>query len=234
MPRRLLLFRNWPLSSIRLMSSWVRTGFHSSLDPLPRYQSFWSTHRRQIFVQRRTRGSISQKPSDACVRALYTRHICLGGATTPNPTDGITGHSCGFGGYCPAGATSKQPCLSGTYNPDQVAQGPADCVPCPPGYYCEGDIGTKPTGLCEAGFVCPAGASNPKQELAPRGHYSDAGASKATPCPKGTYNPNEGQTQCRLCDAGSDLLVDNAQAFSARMTPLARSLLRLDTLYLSC
>lgn len=130
----------------------------------------------------------------------------MGGSTTPRPTDGTTGFACTFGGYCPAGGTSKQPCLAGTYNPDKIGLGPADCVPCPAGYYCEGSTSIEPTGPCAAGFVCPGGASNPKQKQASKGHYSEEGAGVSTPCPKGTYNPNEGQAQCQPCVAGLVLL----------------------------
>ncbi|KAL8273758.1 hypothetical protein Esti_002358 [Eimeria stiedai] len=137
-------------------------------------------------------------PSGLC-RAGF---ICFGGSTTPVPTDGVTGSACDFGGYCPAGATLKQPCLPGTYNPNKVGQVPADCVACPAGYYCEGTTSTSPSGPCEAGFICTGGASNPKQKRAPKGHYAKEGAATATRCPAGTYNPNEGQAQCRPCDAG--------------------------------
>ena len=96
----------------------------------------------------------------------------------------------------------KQPCLGGTYNPDKIGHGPADCVSCPPGYYCEGSTSTAPTGLCEAGYICPGGASNPRQQRAPKGHFAAEGAAKATPCPKGSFNPNEAQAECTLCLAG--------------------------------
>ncbi|XP_026190235.1 uncharacterized protein LOC113146601 [Cyclospora cayetanensis] len=137
-------------------------------------------------------------PSGTCLAG----YICSSSSTSPRPTDGISGSACSFGGYCPSGALSKQPCPAGTYNPDKIGLGPADCAVCPPGYYCEGSTSTAPTGLCEAGFICPKGASNPRQKLAPKGHYSEEGAGAATPCPRGTFNPNEGQAQCTLCVAG--------------------------------
>lgn len=138
-----------------------------------------------------------------CLRGCLPRYICLGGATDPRPTDGTTGYVCSFGGYCPAGGISKQPCPAGTYNPDKIGQGSADCILCPPGKYCVGDTSTASSGPCTAGHICPGGASNPKQKRSPKGHYSQEGAATATPCPKGTYNPNEGQAECRPCVAGS-------------------------------
>ncbi|CDJ50229.1 hypothetical protein, conserved [Eimeria brunetti] len=143
-------------------------------------------------------GSGLLTPSGACQAGF----ICVGSATTPQPTDGVTGYACTVGGYCPVGALQKQPCLGGTYNPSKVGQGPADCVSCPPGYYCEGSTSTVPTGLCEAGYICPGGASNPRQKRAPKGHYAQEGASKATACPPGTFNPNEGQAECTQCLPG--------------------------------
>ncbi|CDI84633.1 hypothetical protein, conserved [Eimeria praecox] len=130
------------------------------------------------------------------------RYICVGGATTPQPEDGVTGFACTLGGYCPTGGLQKQPCLGGTYNPDKIGLSPADCVSCPPGYYCEGSISTAPTGFCEAGYVCPGGASNPKQQRAPKGYFAEKGSSKATPCPKGSFNPNEAQAECTPCLPG--------------------------------
>ncbi|KAL8424659.1 hypothetical protein Efla_006444 [Eimeria flavescens] len=129
-------------------------------------------------------------------------YICLGGSITPTPTDGTTGFACDFGGYCPAGATKKAPCLPGTYNPNKIGRDASDCIACPAGRYCEGDTSTEPTGLCAAGFICTGGASNPRQKLAPKGHFAAEGAGAATLCPAGTYNPNEGQEHCRACDAG--------------------------------
>lgn len=130
------------------------------------------------------------------------RFICTGGSPTPTPTDGIVGYQCTPGGYCLAGATEKTPCPAGSYNPTIIAQGPADCIPCPPGFYCEGSVNAEPTGLCSAGYVCDVAASHPKQSRAPKGHYSTEGSKTATPCAKGTYNPDEGQGECQECPAG--------------------------------
>lgn len=41
--------------------------------------------------------------------------------------------------------------------------------------------------------------------LCPRGYYCEKGSAEPAPCPKGTYQPNEGaisKTSCKQCPAG--------------------------------
>ena len=48
---------------------------------------------------------------------------------------------------------------------------------------------TSPSGLCEAGYYCPAGAASAMELDCPTGRY----------CPEGTHTPD-------LCPAGENIL----------------------------
>ena len=96
---------------------------------------------------------------------------------------------CSAGGWCD-GKTFHQ-CLSGTYNLFTGSTALADCVKCPPGYYCTGPgVIAFNSSVCGTGHYCPAATKYAKQ----------------FPCPAGTYNPNINRTSiidaCVTCPAG--------------------------------
>lgn len=74
-------------------------------------------------------------------------HYCAQRSNTSSPSlTTLTGGPCPEGTFCKAGSVSPEPCLAGTYNP-QEAQ--ANCSDCPPGYYCttgSSNITDCPTG----------------------------------------------------------------------------------------
>jgi len=109
---------------------------------------------------------------------------CILAATTPTPTDNVTGIACPPGTYCPTGhQTEPLKCLPGSFNP-QYSQG--SCSSCPAGFVCSG-LGTITPTVCPAGAYCPGNNA------------------VATPCPPGTYSTAEGLTaasQCAPCPAG--------------------------------
>jgi len=109
-------------------------------------------------------------------------YLCLGGSTTPTPTDGTKGKMCDVGKYCIAGATAETPCDPFSFNP---YKGQGSCFPCPAGKYC-------PTSGLSTYESCPIG------------HYCPGGVDKVK-CPAGTYNPEQGledSKQCYPCDPG--------------------------------
>lgn len=91
-------------------------------------------------------------------------YLCLGGAILPSPTDGITGHKCSPGHYCPQAALAMVPCPGGTY---EYREGSTQCQP------------------CMAGFYCPSGSIQPSP--CPLASYCSTGQSAPVLCPAGTY-----------------------------------------------
>ncbi|KAF0752111.1 hypothetical protein AaE_006158, partial [Aphanomyces astaci] len=112
-------------------------------------------------------------------------YFCTLAASTPTPTDGVTGNICPLGFFCPAGVNQPLKCAEGTYS---ATLGQSACTPCPPGSYCDG-VQTASRLTCPAGYFCPPGTNaNPY------------------PCPVGTFSNSTGlsnATQCSLCTGGS-------------------------------
>lgn len=110
-------------------------------------------------------------------------YVCLHGAYTGAPTDGVTGRACLEGTYCINGSAIETHCEEGTYNP---IQGQSVCLECEAGYMCDVE-GMSTMNDCPVGFYCPAGTTIPK------------------PCPLGRYSNRTNLrafTDCDLCPAG--------------------------------
>eukprot|EP00900_Chrysochromulina_parva_P004319 jgi/Chrpa1/13889/Chrysochromulina_OHIO_Genome00024570-RA len=93
------------------------------------------------------------------------------------------------------------PCLPGSFNP---TSGATRCTPCAPATY-SSDLGASACSACPRGGFCPvAGAA--------------ALSLTFSPCPVGTYNPDNGTstiTSCRSCPAGTANPVPQSIALSA-------------------
>ena len=61
----------------------------------------------------------------------YARFLCF--------SDGDQNGICPAGYYCPEGTGGPNRCPSGTYNEGTMKENEEDCLPCPPGQYCEQD-----------------------------------------------------------------------------------------------
>ena len=150
---------------------------------------------------------------------------CKGSAITPRPTSGPTGEICTAGGYCELGTKIVKSCQSGTYNPSIGKKYISDCLKCLPGHYCQGDLSSKPTGKCTAGWYCTQGAlptdkgsSVPDQYPAQPGTYTISVATTTyptddpvyvlhtpaieIPCPVGTYTDKWHSATCFPCYQG--------------------------------
>lgn len=75
------------------------------------------------------------------------RYVCLGGSSSPAPSDGSHGYPCPAGYRCPVGSVSEVPCEPGTYSP---APGAAHCMVCLKGTMC-------PSSTTQEPATCPAG-----------------------------------------------------------------------------
>ncbi|GCC23266.1 hypothetical protein chiPu_0001660 [Chiloscyllium punctatum] len=107
-------------------------------------------------------------------------YYCMRRATTPTPTDGISGNVCPPGHFCVTGASSPQPCPAGYYSNSSQNTKVDDCLPCPPGLSCDRQ------GLVSASRACTKSASR-------------------FPCPLGTFSNQTGIgtiDDCLLCPPG--------------------------------
>jgi hypothetical protein len=110
---------------------------------------------------------------------------------------------CPAGYECPVGVVVPQPCRPGwycpfnetrtmcplyTYNNLSGGQSLLDCLPCPPGYFCnEEGMAMYQVNPCPPGYYCTQATYSP------------------VPCPEGTYRSDEGAgniTDCWPCPAG--------------------------------
>ena len=120
--------------------------------------------------------------SGDCFEGFY----CIGGASSPAPTDGSTGDICPAGSFCPLGSPTHNHCPNGTYTNHT---GAAQCYDCPEGHYC---VNRDRADLCPMGYYCP-----------------ETTGADLQPCPAGTYNPITGIRQssdCTQCDGGMHCL----------------------------
>lgn len=135
-------------------------------------------------------------------------YYCISGAETRNPSDGISGNICPAGRYCPAGSYMPIACPAGKYALEIGNDGPEDCLDCPMGYYCSGAAQLTNT-TCDAGFICTGGSNTPTPQngtggwKCPEGTYCPKGTVVVYNCKPGTYNPEMGQKQCKLCPPGA-------------------------------
>ncbi|XP_070825764.1 sushi, von Willebrand factor type A, EGF and pentraxin domain-containing protein 1-like [Chaetodon trifascialis] len=124
---------------------------------------------------------------------------------------------CPIGYYCPPGLTLglEFPCPPGTVQSQLGASSPEACLLCPAGMFCSQPGQSRPTGLCEAGFYCPAGSTSPNSTeyqgnstrslLCPSGHYCPSGAGYPLPCPIGSLSISRGlkrDDECPPCPPG--------------------------------
>lgn len=143
-------------------------------------------------------------------------YICVSGASTATPSDGVYPNSngpCSPGYYCLSGATSPSICPAGTYRSDYGGTDEASsCLACPAGRICmsPGEISDLGSSPCSAGYYCELGVSvtNPLSvvtdggALCPLYNYCPEGSSAGTPCPVGETALVGGSLSCSTCPAG--------------------------------
>jgi hypothetical protein len=91
-----------------------------------------------------------------------------------------TAVSCPAGSFCPSGSPTPVLCGVGQYSEG----GASVCSACPGGVYGNTTGLSNPvcSGLCSAGFMCPAGSTTPETQLCPSGRYSLPGAATCSNC----------------------------------------------------
>lgn len=108
-------------------------------------------------------------------------YTCTVGSPVPIP--------CAEGGYCPSNGERFE-CPVFTYNPNTASSSIAACIPCPAGYFCNGEGITSQLGT----YACPVG------------HYCPYNTRPTPlPCPAGTYSDITGAASpedCFICPGG--------------------------------
>jgi len=87
--------------------------------------------------------------------------MCFGGtycAGNMTRAPDLNRDACSAGYYCPAGTATMEACSPGTYNPFTGKNLTTDCLVTLAGYYSIA-ASVNMTGLCDAGYYCPAGSS---------------------------------------------------------------------------
>ena len=136
------------------------------------------------------------------------------------------GGPCPPGGYCPRGSAAPTACPLGFFANVTGASNASVCIPCVPGYYCEGSSLPYPTGPCSPGYFCngmpvtfavipsfsarvylashiPAGsATTPTQWVTPPGYYSLSASPSAFACQPGTFQFDYSSSSCYACVSG--------------------------------
>ena len=127
-------------------------------------------------------------------------YYCLAGASSPNPTDGVTGNICPAGAYCPTGSHNYTLCPPGTFSNRTGNTNLTNCLSCTEGFYCMGWGNTVPTAKCNAGFYCPYGQSRPDPPSFDcwKAYYCESGATSPQPCPSGTYQNEVQKSTCKV------------------------------------
>jgi len=125
-----------------------------------------------------------------------------------DPIKGNSGQieDCTEGHYCKEASEEPEPCPKGTYSPTKNLHKESECLPCPPGKYCEEAGKSIPTADCRAGYYCDGSSSSPEQHECIKGAYCPSGSAHPILCPIGTFNPDKRSTSenaCRGCTEGS-------------------------------
>ena len=97
---------------------------------------------------------------DTSTPACHPGYYCTSGASDGKGSVGILGGDsgpCPVGYICPAGTSSNVsvPCPPGTFNPYTHQSNESSCLTCTPGFYCQSDGLSAPTGHCKIGYYCP-------------------------------------------------------------------------------
>ena len=122
------------------------------------------------------------------------------------------GGTCPAGHYCIGGDYAPIPCPEGKYSDSTGNDKIEDCLPCPPGYFCD-EKGLTQTiifalnKVCDPGYYCTEGAVKPHPDdatggICPAGSYCPEASPEPTVCDPGFYETRDGSDECQDCPAG--------------------------------
>lgn len=146
-------------------------------------------------------GTAGLSDTDIVTLKCQAGYYCMGKATIPNPTDGMTGVICPAGNYCPEGTGEPIACPPGTYRSSTGGAILADCTTCTAAEYCPRRGLTTPVTPCPAGYYCPIGTAQGTKYPCDPGYMCPAGSASETLCPYNSYQPLPAQSSCLTCPA---------------------------------
>eukprot|EP01022_Parablepharisma_sp_SALTPOND_P016781 TRINITY_DN2541_c0_g1_i1.p1 TRINITY_DN2541_c0_g1~~TRINITY_DN2541_c0_g1_i1.p1 ORF type:complete len:3538 (+),score=416.51 TRINITY_DN2541_c0_g1_i1:4982-15595(+) len=148
-------------------------------------------------------------------------YICSGGSDSPTPfypgvVTSTSSNRQSYNGKAAKGCYTKSTvqggtgvntlCPVGTYMP---SVGASECIPCPPGHYCDQigitDVSEK---ICEGGYYCKGGATTSRPtdgvtgDACPASRYCPEGTNRWLSCPDGYTTLSTASSECRKCPEG--------------------------------
>lgn len=133
--------------------------------------------------------------------------FCTAGSTSTHPFDSSSTRygNCPAGSYCPqtdsdGNAVNAVACPDGTFSNQERAISVDYCLPCPPGWLCQGTGLTTASSECDFGFMC---SDNLAATCSTTGHICPLGSHRPVICPSGYYQTSPGKAVCIECQAGA-------------------------------
>jgi hypothetical protein len=126
---------------------------------------------------------------------------CPSGSYCPLPETTDSSLPCPAGSSCREGSQQPEPCIPGTYQPDE---GAGRCEVCPAGFFCA-QFGTAQGQPCPVGHFCKAGST--EVELCPAGSFRSSTGGQSLEdcqlCPPNFYQDKFGASSCLPCSSSS-------------------------------
>lgn len=135
-----------------------------------------------------------------CAAGFY----CASGSPTRYPYTDVDGDygPCPIGYYCAEGTSSPTACPAGTFSYQERAISEDYCLVCPPGFMCEDEGLSEPTGPSSAGIKTDDGISENVVCSTTSSDYCPLGTYQAQQCYTGYYQDVAGKGYCEECPAG--------------------------------
>jgi hypothetical protein len=101
--------------------------------------------------------------------------LCQEGFYCPKFSTSPQQIQCPSGSYCPTGSHLPKLCPRGTFSNKTELWLESQCTNCTPGYFCDSEGKSSPTGKCKAGYYCPIGSKTMEQVDCPIGFHCPEG-----------------------------------------------------------
>ena len=100
---------------------------------------------------------------------------CQPGFYCPKFSTSSQQKQCPPGRYCPTSSHLPKLCPRGTFSNKTELWMETQCSNCTPGYFCDSEGKSSPTGKCKAGYYCPSGSDTMEEKDCPIGFHCPEG-----------------------------------------------------------